>query len=117
MDATTTLFQRHGWDIHALCAAGMAGAGRDQEPPQPQRSLHERPGPRAGVKAGDLPVRWLNAGLVQLDASESDESGVRQPLRYDWVTRNRRSRPVIRMILTSDWLGEASRNGQPFCSA
>ena len=28
MDATTTLFQRHGWDIHALCAAGAAGAGQ-----------------------------------------------------------------------------------------
>ncbi len=31
--------------------------------------------------------------------------------------RNRLYSPVIRMILTSDGLGEASRNEQPACSA
>ena len=31
--------------------------------------------------------------------------------------RNLPSRPVIRMILTSDGLGEATPNGQPFCFA
>jgi hypothetical protein len=34
-----------------------------------------------------------------------------------WVARNLRSSRVIRMILTSLGLGEASRNGQPFRSA
>jgi len=32
-------------------------------------------------------------------------------------TRNLRSRPVIRMILTTDGLGETSRNGRPARSA
>jgi hypothetical protein len=31
--------------------------------------------------------------------------------------RNLRSKPVIRMILTSEGLGEISRNSQPACSA
>jgi hypothetical protein len=33
VDATSTLFQRHGWDIHALSAAGAAIAQALGTPP------------------------------------------------------------------------------------
>ena len=53
MNAAIMQLKRRGWDIHAVFAARAAGAGRDHEPPQPQRSLQTRPAPEGGPAPSD----------------------------------------------------------------
>ena len=59
--------------------------------------------------------------LAKYDQIHAERAGVPAPAATPSAppgeARNLRSRRVIRMILTSDGLGEASRNEQPFCSA
>jgi hypothetical protein len=79
------------------------------------RYLHQLRGPGAGARLRRRSGRRCrdrsghSADMAQL--------GRTQPSADASETRNLWSRPVIRMILTSDALGDASRNGQPFCSA
>lgn len=54
---------------------------------------------------------WL-PGTCSLRGCSHKNSGAQPP----GGARSLRSRPVIRMILTSDGPGEVSRNGQPACS-
>jgi hypothetical protein len=76
------------------------------------RMCRRWPGRQANMK-----IR-LRVGLGDRPAQCTERRSVRRHTRADaGEARNLRSRPVIRMILTSDGLSEASRNGQPFCSA
>jgi hypothetical protein len=74
---------------------------------------------RAGSSRSTRPrpgTRSRNDAMIgnPLDAAQL---GCTWPSADTREARNLRSRPVIRMILTSDGLGEATPNGQPFCFA
>jgi hypothetical protein len=61
------------------------------------------------VLDGQLGVSW-SAAMPENQTWFSQAN----PSTDAWMARNLRSRPTIRRSLTSDGLGEASRNGQPF---
>ena len=56
MDATSTLYQRHGWDIHALYIRGSRVVGTYHQSRQPAQSAKALPPDDATAVKRDPPV-------------------------------------------------------------
>jgi len=95
----------------------IAAGGRLPTLPSAKMSGRRR---AAGIYGAIVTAAILDVAGGKLPTDTLVVAAAREPSCYGTLVpeaRNLRSRPVIRMILTSGGLGEASRNGQPFCSA